>query len=113
MEIRCTQCQQLITLSHIVCPCCQYAQGLDALGGIDPNIDFKSQKLAIWFSLLLGGLGIHKFYLEQHLYGIFYLLFCWTLIPTIIGWVDAFRTFKMTPFAFNNLYCRKTAFYKG
>lgn len=104
MQTSCPQCHYALNLSSVSCPKCQCAQGLEALSGIDPQLRFKSQKLTIWFSLLLGSFGIHKFYLGQYLYGICYLIFCWTFIPTLLGWFDAFRTFKMSSFSFNRRY---------
>lgn len=37
--------------------------------------------------IFLGSFGIHKFYLGSP-FGIFYFIFCWTFIPTIIGIVE-------------------------
>ena len=37
----------------------------------------------IGLCLLLGGLGIHKFYAGKWIMGILYLLFCWTYVPTV------------------------------
>jgi TM2 domain-containing membrane protein YozV len=39
-------------------------------------------------ALLLGGLGIHKFYAGHIGLGILYLLFCWTGIPAVIALVE-------------------------
>ena len=39
-------------------------------------------------ALLLGGLGIHRFYLGQPFIGLAYFLFCWTFIPAILGFID-------------------------
>lgn len=48
----------------------------------------KSPVIAGILALLLGGLGIHRFYLGQIWLGILYLVFCWTYVPTIIGVVE-------------------------
>lgn len=45
----------------------------------------KSRSLAILLAILLGGIGIHKFYLNKPGWGVVYMLFCWTFIPAIIG----------------------------
>jgi TM2 domain-containing membrane protein YozV len=48
----------------------------------------RNRVVAALLALLLGGFGIHKFYLGKIGQGILYLLFCWTFIPTIIGWIE-------------------------
>jgi len=45
--------------------------------------------VAALLALFLGGIGIHKFYLHQPIQGILYILFCWTLIPAIIAFIEA------------------------
>ena len=104
---QCTECSQKIDLNLVTCPQCHAAQGLEALAGIDPSIHIKNQKLAIRFSFIFGGLGLHRFYLGQYLKGRLYLMFSWTLVPMIVGWVDAFRTMKMSPFNFQQRYSRR------
>lgn len=47
----------------------------------------KSKNVAGFLALLLGGLGVHRFYLGQWI-GIFYLLFVWTLFPVIIAFFE-------------------------
>jgi TM2 domain-containing membrane protein YozV len=48
----------------------------------------KDRLVAITFALLLGSVGVHKFYLGKVAQGILYLVFCWTYIPAIIAWVE-------------------------
>lgn len=43
---------------------------------------------AIAFAFILGGLGIHRFYLRQWPLAIIYLILCWTLIPSLIAVVE-------------------------
>ncbi|WP_218966776.1 TM2 domain-containing protein [Snodgrassella alvi] len=40
------------------------------------NTCTKSRIVAALLAFFLGGLGIHKFYLNQNLQGILYLVFC-------------------------------------
>ena len=56
--------------------------------GIDPSWPVKSKITAGILAILLGGLGIHKFYLGKTGMGILYLLLCWTYIPGIVGLVE-------------------------
>ncbi|MGI2260428.1 TM2 domain-containing protein [Shewanella sp. GXUN23E] len=103
----CPQCGIDLPLGSPVCTSCHCALGLEALAGVDPHIRIKNQQLAAWYGLLLGGFGVHKFYLGQHLKGSLYLAFCWTLVPVALGWLDALRTVRMTPMAFQRRYCRR------
>ena len=48
----------------------------------------KNKVIAAILALLFGGLGLHKFYLGKILWGVIYLLFCWTGIPSIVGLVE-------------------------
>ncbi len=52
------------------------------------NWPIKNKIVAAILAILLGGLGIHKFYLGQKGKGVLYLLFCWTYIPAIIAFVE-------------------------
>ncbi|MCP4810366.1 MAG: NINE protein [Proteobacteria bacterium] len=49
----------------------------------------KNKIVAALLALFLGGLGIHKFYLGQTVQGVIYLIFCWTGVPVLIGFVEA------------------------
>jgi TM2 domain-containing membrane protein YozV len=51
-------------------------------------------------ALLLGGFGIHQFYLGNTRAGIFMVLFCWTGIPSAIAIGQGIRYLKMTDDAF-------------
>lgn len=64
----------------------------------------KDKNTAGIFALLLGGIGVHKFYLNQPIAGILYLLFCWTFIPCIIAFVEAIVFFTMDANTFNIKY---------
>lgn len=57
---------------------------LDIKGGIS----LKSRVVAGILGILLGSLGIHKFYLGKVGMGILYLIFSWTGIPGIIGLIE-------------------------
>lgn len=56
--------------------------------GINPCWPIKSKTTAGLLAIFLGGLGIHKFYLGKAGMGILYLLFCWTGIPEIVGFIE-------------------------
>jgi TM2 domain-containing membrane protein YozV len=50
----------------------------------------KSRTTALLLTLLLGGLGAHRFYLGQVGVGLLYVLFCWTFIPLAVAFVELF-----------------------
>lgn len=62
----------------------------------------KSKSTAAWLALLLGGVGVHKFYLGRN--GWIYLIFCWTFIPAIIAVFNAIGLFTMSKAAFDKEY---------
>ena len=48
----------------------------------------KNKVVAGLLGILLGGIGAHKFYLGRWGIGLVYILFCWTYIPSIIGFIE-------------------------
>ena len=48
------------------------------------------------FAIFLGGIGVHKFYVKEYGWGVIYLLFCWTYIPSIIGIIEGIVTLCKT-----------------
>lgn len=70
------------------------------------NVGGMSQRrlAAVLFAILLGGLGIHKFYLGQVGMGILYLLFCWTGIPVIVGIIEGILYLCMSDADFDAKY---------
>jgi TM2 domain-containing membrane protein YozV len=48
----------------------------------------KSKTTAALLAFFLGGIGVHRFYLNQVGLGFLYLVFCWTLIPACIAFID-------------------------
>ena len=51
--------------------------------------------IAFLLAFFLGGLGFHKFYLGQITKGILMLLFCWTGVPIVIGFVESIMLLAM------------------
>lgn len=50
----------------------------------------RDEVVGVLLALLLGGFGLHHFYLRRTGLGILYLLFSWTGIPVILGFIEAF-----------------------
>lgn len=84
----CSECGAIINAKAEICPKCGVRQVSvsTALGQTTPS--GKNRIVAALLAILLGGLGIHKFYLGQTGMGILYLLFCWTFIPALVGFVE-------------------------
>ena len=64
----------------------------------------RTRTAAILLALFLGGLGGHKFYLGRPGWGVVYLLFCWTFIPSIAALVELIILITMSEDAFNAKY---------
>lgn len=77
--IPCQSCGRKFERSAEQCPHCQFSR---------PSAKrHKSKGVAGALALLIGGLGVHRFYLGQW-WGIFYLLFIWTFIPALVAFVE-------------------------
>lgn len=74
----CTACGQQLHQTAPICPGC---------GASQRKRGYKSKVAAGLLAILLGGLGIHRFYLGQW-WGIFYLLLFWTLLPGLIALIE-------------------------
>lgn len=60
----------------------------------EPKYAGKNRTLAIVLAIFLGIVGAHKFYLGNWKYGLLYLVFCWTGVPILLGFYDAFRYYQ-------------------
>ena len=100
----CTDCGSVISARAEICPKCGVRQ-LSAPGLIGVTTPGgKNRVAAAIFALLLGGLGIHKFYLGRVGQGILYLIFCWTFIPALIGFIEGIIYLTMSDQAFEAKY---------
>jgi len=66
----------------------------------------KNRVTAALLGILLGGIGVHKFYLNRPMEGIMYLLFCWTGIPAIVGLIEGIIYISMSDAEFAYKYGR-------
>lgn len=64
----------------------------------------KDKTVAVVLALLVGPFGIHKFYLGNSLAGVLYLLFSWTLIPSLLAFFDFLGLLLMSEQAFQVQY---------
>lgn len=66
----------------------------------------KNKTTAIVLAGLLGGLGIHRFYLGRPGSGILYLVFFWTFIPVLLSLAELVRMAMMEDEEFHGKYSR-------
>jgi TM2 domain-containing membrane protein YozV len=64
----------------------------------------RNKVTAALLALFLGPIGVHKFYLGQNFAGIMYLLFSWTMLPTIISFFEFLGLILMSDRAFDAQY---------
>lgn len=64
------------------------ASSSSSIDGAGIPVYTKSKVAAGVLAILLGGFGIHKFYLGKWIQGIIYLIFFWTYVPAIIGLIE-------------------------
>jgi len=98
----CRACHQPIHPEAEICPHCGVRQTLPPAPA--PIVGKKSKTTAGLLGIFLGGLGIHKFYLGQGGAGFLYLVFCWTYLPAIIGFIEGLSYFAMSDQQFSEKY---------
>ncbi len=75
-------------LQNVQQPKTAYVQQPVNMGGINPTWPVRNKIVAGILAILLGGIGVHKFYLGKIGMGIVYILFCWTGITAVIGLIE-------------------------
>jgi TM2 domain-containing membrane protein YozV len=110
----CYACANILDVRAELCPRCGVRQpylpgmpestALVPIGVRAPAVTTKNRTAAGIFALVLGGLGIQKFYLGQTAAGILCLLFCWTFIPILIGVVEGVLFLTMSDEEFARKY---------
>ncbi len=100
-EVFCRACGRPINAAAPLCPGCGAPQGRAAGQG---EVGDKSRIAAALLAILLGGLGVHKFYLARPFQGLLYLVFCWTFIPAIIGFIEGIAYLCMSDTGFARKY---------
>lgn len=84
----CRGCAHELHISAVACPHCGAVQNA---GPVTPGTSEKYKVTAGILAILLGGLGIHKFYVGAWGWGIVYIVCCWTFIPGIVALVEGIR----------------------
>src|SRR3982750_3698684 len=99
-EKYCSDCGAIINAKAEICPKCGVRQ-LPPPGIIGVSTPSgKNRIAAAIFALLLGGFGIHKFYLGRIGQGVLYLIFFWTVIPALVGFIEGIIYLTMSDLDF-------------
>ena len=62
------------------------------------------KKTYIWLALLLGWLGVHRFYTKQYVTAVLYLLTCWTGFSLSMTLIDLMIVIPKKPDENGNIY---------
>ena len=100
----CSECGNLIKARSEICPKCGVRQMPPPGIYISTSTNGRSRLVAALLALFLGGFGIHKFYLGRVGWGIVYLLFCWTFLPAIVGFIEGILLLVMSDSEFDTKY---------
>ncbi len=103
----CFACASVLDVRAELCPKCGVRQPMlqsAPSAFVSHRTTTKSRMAAALFALFLGGLGIHKFYLGQVAAGVLYIVFCWTLIPALISFVESILFMTMSDDTFARRY---------
>jgi TM2 domain-containing membrane protein YozV len=80
----CAACAEQISKEAVSCPKCGHPNAALRV----TSTQLPSRVTAGILALLLGGIGVHKFYCKKAGLGVIYLLFFWTFVPAIIAFVE-------------------------
>lgn len=103
----CHACANILDVRAGFCPRCgvpQAAATPQHLQEVRQVMSSRNRIVAVVLALFLGGIGVHKFYLGRTTAGVFYLLFCWTLIPSIIAFFEMIALLVQSDEAFARTY---------
>ena len=82
----------------------QYQQAYQQPNNYQPAPSEKSKVTAAILAILIGGLGIHYFYLGKTTGGIVFLLLCCTGIPSLLALIQGIMMLTMTEEQFQQKY---------
>lgn len=90
----CSHCGNAVSPMAAACPQCGHPVASQPGAAVPPQAQgnpyapVKSRVTAGILALVLGGIGVHKFYLGKIGLGIVYALLFWTYVPAIIALVE-------------------------
>ncbi len=94
--VYCSACGKQLSAQAAFCPNCGHPNAVNPAA----NGTGKSRVVAGVFAIVLGSLGVHKFYLGKVGMGILYFVFSWTAIPGLIGLIEGIIYLTQTDAAF-------------
>jgi TM2 domain-containing membrane protein YozV len=96
----CHACAQILDSRAEVCPQCGVRQPMMYAGPGATTVSGRNRVAAALFAIFLGAFGVHKFYLGKVGLGVLYLVFFWTAIPAIVGFVEGIIYLTMSDMDF-------------
>lgn len=101
-HVFCRGCGETVHKAARACPHCGAPQsGIVSHAVVETQ---KSKTTAGILAIFLGGLGVHKFYLDEVGLGILYLIFCWTFIPAFVALIEGLVYLTMSDEHFARRY---------
>lgn len=92
--MKCPKCGVEVPNGSAFCPECGAAieqSSTSVVNNPSQGNASKDRTTAAILAILLGDIGIHWFYVGKTVRGVIALLFCWTLIPSLIGLIKGIQ----------------------
>lgn len=113
--INCIECNREVSDRAAACPHCGAPVAVGFAGSATaPTVHAvqrvqvvqigKNRSTAVLLAIFLGGIGVHKFYLDRPGWGIIYLMFCWTFVPAVLGFIEGLLYLTLDDVQFQTKY---------
>lgn len=110
--MNCSECDRQVSDKAASCPNCGAPIALGApaaAAAVRTQVVHigKNKSTAVLLAIFLGGIGIHKFYLDRPGWGVVYLMFCWTFVPAVLGLIEGLLYLTLDDAQFQAKYGRR------